>query len=74
MPKVGHHQVIDWEKVYAAIPHNDIFEARKIDRAGALVIVRPDMYVAHVLPLTARAEITEFFAQNMVRAKVANFS
>ncbi|MHA6969121.1 FAD-dependent monooxygenase [Glutamicibacter bergerei] len=74
MPKVGYRQVIDWEKVYAAIPHNDIFEARKIDRAGALVIVRPDMYVAHVLPLTARTEITEFFAQNMMGAKVANFS
>jgi hypothetical protein len=25
------------------------------------------MYVAHVLPLSARAEITDFFAQSMVR-------
>ncbi|WP_255768996.1 FAD-dependent monooxygenase [Pseudarthrobacter sulfonivorans] len=74
MPKVGRYKVTDWEKVYASTPLDDIFEARKIDRAGALVIVRPDMYVAHVLPLTARAEITEFFAQNMVRVKVQSFS
>lgn len=70
LPKVGRLQVMDWEKVYAAIPDDDIFEARGIDRSGALVIVRPDMYVAHVLPLSARNEITEFFAQSMVRGRV----
>lgn len=61
----------DYEKVYAAAPGEDIFDARGIDRSGALVIVRPDMYVAHVLPLSAREEITEFFARNMVQQRSA---
>lgn len=69
-PKVGHLQIMDWEKVYSTIPDDDIFKNRGIDRSGALVIVRPDMYVAHVLPLSARAEITEFFAQSMAAQKV----
>ena len=74
LPKVGHLQIMDWEKVYSTIPDNDIFDSRKVDRSGALVIVRPDMYVAHVLPLSARAELTEFFAQNMAGQKVLNLA
>lgn len=61
----------DYEKVYAAVPGDDIFDANGIDRSGALVIVRPDMYVAHVLPLSAREEITEFFAKSMVQQRGA---
>ncbi|MGV2951466.1 hypothetical protein ACNPM8_04725 [Glutamicibacter sp. AGC46] len=74
MPKVGQVQITDWEKVYAAIPHQDIFTERKIDRPGALVVVRPDMYVAQALPLTARAELAEFFSKNMALPKVPEFS
>lgn len=67
LPKVGPFRLKDYEKIYSARPDTDIFDERQIDRRqGALVIVRPDMYVAHVLPLTAREEITEFFAQNML--------
>ena len=33
---------------------------------GAVVVVRPDQYVAHVLPLTATAELSAFFGQHMV--------
>ena len=29
---------------------------------GALVVVRPDQYVSHVLPLDAYAELAAFFA------------
>lgn len=62
-PKVGPFQVRDHEKVYAVSKEaEDFFDAREIDRRGAIVVVRPDMYVAHVLPLTARKELTEFFA------------
>jgi phenol 2-monooxygenase len=32
-----------------------------VDRSGAIVVVRPDMYVAHVLPLTATAALGQFF-------------
>ena len=67
LPTVGPFRLTDYEKVYSALPDSDIFNVRQIDRqSGALVIVRPDMYVAHVLPLTAREEITEFFANNML--------
>jgi phenol 2-monooxygenase len=35
---------------------------RGIDRKeGCMVIVRPDQYVAHVLPLDAKAELSAFF-------------
>ena len=65
LPNVGPFQLIDYEKVYAVDPHEDFFDARGVDRAGCVVVVRPDQYVADVLPLTARAELAEFFAGNM---------
>jgi hypothetical protein len=44
-----------------------VFDLRGIDRAqGCLVVVRPDQYVAHVLPLDAHDELGEFFARFMV--------
>jgi hypothetical protein len=30
--------------------------------AGAIVVVRPDQYAAHALPLSARDELSDFFA------------
>ncbi|ASN37780.1 phenol 2-monooxygenase [Arthrobacter sp. 7749] len=55
--------LIDYEKVFTADAANDIFEARGINREhGAIVVVRPDQYVAHVLPLDAHAELARFFA------------
>ena len=61
-PEVGPFQLTDLAKVYGADPAADIFEARGISRDGAVVVVRPDQYVAHVLPLTATAELADFFA------------
>lgn len=63
LPKVGPFQLVDYEKVYAADPAQgpDIFDQRGIDRAGAVVVVRPDGYVANVLPLTATDELGAFF-------------
>ncbi|WP_022889081.1 FAD-binding monooxygenase [Agromyces italicus] len=69
-PKTGPLGLTDWEKVFAAGPsywcRTDIFEERGISRDGAVVVVRPDGYVAHVLPLTAPAELAEFFAGQML--------
>lgn len=62
LPRTGPLAVQDWEKAWATNPADDIYEARGVSRDGAIVIVRPDQYVAHVLPLTARDELTEFFA------------
>ena len=61
-PEVGPFQLTDLAKVYGADPAADIFEARGISRDGAVVVVRPDQYVANVLPLTATAELADFFA------------
>ncbi|MGY4541059.1 phenol 2-monooxygenase [Arthrobacter sp. UYNi723] len=61
-PAVGPFQLTDYEKVYATDPAADIFELRGLDRGGVVVVVRPDQYVANVLPLGATAELAAFFA------------
>jgi len=68
-PRKGRYGLVDYEKVFAAdLKHGpDIFDLRGIDRArGALVVVRPDQYVAHVLPLDAHAALSAFFAGFML--------
>ena len=60
-PITGPFHLADWEKVYAAAPANDIFDLRGIDRDGVVVVVRPDHYVANVLPLAATDELGAFF-------------
>lgn len=65
LPRKGRHGLHDYEKVFCPDPKNgpDIFDLRGIDRArGALVVVRPDQYIAHVLPLDAHAALAAFFA------------
>lgn len=66
LPRTGPFGLIDYEKVYATDPEHDIFELRGIDRGGVVVVVRPDQYVAHVLPLTATDELAAFFRQNLL--------
>ena len=63
-PRKGWMKLIDYEKVFCADlkAGRDIFDLRGIDRKqGCTVIVRPDQYVAHVLPLNAHDELAEFF-------------
>lgn len=64
-PRHGKFELVDYEKIHATLPEADIFASRGIDRTGCVVVVRPDQYVAHVLPLTAHAELAAFFAQQM---------
>ena len=64
LPKKGKFCLTDYEKIFAPDLKSgrDIFSMRGIDRKnGAIVIVRPDQYVAHVLPLDAHSEISAFF-------------
>ncbi len=61
-PDRGRFRITDWEKVHATGEEHDIFTERRISRDGALVVVRPDQYVANVLPLTAHDELSAFFA------------
>lgn len=64
-PKTGRLGLQDHEKVFC-VDHKgagDIFEMRGIDRErGCLIVVRPDQYIAHVLPLEGQAELSAFFA------------
>lgn len=75
-PETGPLGLTDWEKVYAAGPSawcgTDIFAERGIDRSGAVVVVRPDQYVAAVLPLSATGELAGFFAGNMQEPRMEN--
>lgn len=61
-PRMGPFQVRDEELVFAPDPQADIRELRGIDRErGCVVVVRPDMYVAAVLPLDRPDLLTDFF-------------
>ena len=64
MPAKGRYGLRDYEKMFCPDlkNRNDIFDMRGIDRnSGCMVVVRPDQYVAHVLPLDAYAELGAFF-------------
>lgn len=64
LPRKGTFGLIDYEKMFCPDPKaEDIFDLRRINRAtGCLVVVRPDQYVSHVLPLDAHDALTHFFA------------
>jgi phenol 2-monooxygenase (NADPH) len=64
LPRKGRYGLKDYEKVFCAEPDSvtNIFDMRSVDRQrGCVIVVRPDQYVAHILPLDAYAEITSFF-------------
>src|SRR3954453_20793211 len=69
-PRKGPFALIDHEKAFCPAPRaGDVFDLRGIDREqGCLVVVRPDQYVAHVLPLDAHGELADFFAGILVDA------
>jgi phenol 2-monooxygenase len=56
----------DNNQIFASGHGRDIHRDRGISQEGAIVVVRPDMYVAGVLPLNARSELTDFFAAHML--------
>lgn len=62
-PSKGRHGLTDYEKAFCVDGRQDIFDLRGIDRRrGAMVVVRPDQHVGHVLPLGAGAALEAFFA------------
>jgi phenol 2-monooxygenase len=65
-PHTGKLGLQDHEKVFA-VDHKgmgDIFDMRGIDRhQGCMILVRPDQYVAHVLPLDGFSELSAYFAR-----------
>lgn len=63
-PQKGRFHLQDYEKIFC-VDHKglgDIYDMRGINReTGCMVVVRPDQYVANVLPLDAYAELADFF-------------
>ncbi len=69
LPRKGRFGLVDYEKVFCPDfkGGSDVFDLRGIDRQrGCMVVVRPDQYVAHVLPLEAVDALGEFFAGFMI--------
>ena len=72
IPKKGRLGLQDHEKVFCTDHKGlgDIYDMRGIDRAqGCMIVVRPDQYTAHVLPLDGTAELTAFFDGFLLPAK-----
>ncbi len=64
-PAKGVYGLTDYEKIFSPDLKTgpDIFDCRGIDRAaGALVIVRPDQFVAGVVPIDGFDPLSRFFA------------
>ena len=72
LPRKGRFGLVDYEKTYSPAPAGDVFDLRGINRdTGCIVVVRPDQYVAHVLPLHGHDALTDFFAGILVDARDA---
>jgi phenol 2-monooxygenase len=70
LPRKGRYGLRDYEKMFCADRKggNDIFTMRGIDRKrGCMVVVRPDQYIAHVLPLDGHAQLAAFFDGFMIQ-------
>ena len=65
IPTTGKLGLQDHEKVFC-VDHKDagdIFDMRGIDReSGCMIVVRPDQYIAHILPLDGYDDLSDFFA------------
>ena len=64
LPRKGRYGLLDYEKMFCPDGrpgHDSLRCAGSIGRQGCMVVVRPDQYVAHVLPLDAHAQLAAFF-------------
>ena len=64
LPRKGKFDLIDYEKMFCPDPAaDDIFGLREVNRdTGCMIVVRPDQYVSHVLPLDGHGALADFFA------------
>jgi phenol 2-monooxygenase (NADPH) len=63
-PHKGRYGLRDYEKAFCAVDDasQNIYNLRQIDRQnGCLVVVRPDQYIAQILPLDAADAFAAFF-------------
>ena len=71
LPRKGRFALIDYEKMFCPDPEGDhIFDLRQVNReTGCMIVVRPDQYVSHVLPLDGHEALTDFFAGILIEAE-----
>ena len=77
LPPKGRYGLRDYEKAFCALAgpnHNEadqsIYALRQIDlERGCLIVVRPDQYIAHILPLDATDALAAYFGGFMLDAK-----
>ena len=70
LPRKGRYGLQDYEKMFCADLKSgqDIFDLRGIDRdAGCMVVVRPDQYIAQVLPIDGYQELAKYFDGFMLK-------
>ena len=68
-PPKGRHGLHDYEKAFCALVDvtQNIYDLRSINKqSGCLLVLRPDQYIAQVLPLGDTDELTRFFAGFML--------
>jgi phenol 2-monooxygenase (NADPH) len=64
LPQKGRYGLYDYEKIFCADTKssNDVFAMRGIDRkVGCIIVVRPDQYVGHILPLDGCEKLASYF-------------
>ena len=64
LPAKGLLGLTDYEKIFCPSfkDAEDIYDMREVDRSsGAMVVVRPDQYIAQVLPMQDTKSLMEFF-------------
>lgn len=70
LPRKGRYGLRDYEKMFCPDfkSGHDVFTMRGVDRkAGCMVVVRPDQYVAQVLPLNDFAALSAYFDAFMLQ-------
>lgn len=63
-PQKGRYGLVDYNKIFCVDPKpgHDIYNLRDINREkGCILIVRPDQYIGHILPLDAFEELSAYF-------------
>ncbi|MAE90067.1 MAG: phenol 2-monooxygenase [Pelagibaca sp.] len=71
-PLKGRYGLQDHEKAFCTDHKGagDIFDMRGIDReTGCMIVVRPDQYIAHVLPLDGYGALADFFDGVLLSAR-----
>ncbi|MGL4636952.1 MAG: FAD-binding monooxygenase [Beijerinckiaceae bacterium] len=69
LPRKGKYGLVDYNKMFCPDfrSGSDIFALRNINReTGCMVVVRPDQYIGHILPLDAHAELGAYFTRFML--------